>query len=75
MIDPMSPLPLYKQVANALADRIIAGNLTAGNPLPDEVAIRTEYSVAARTARAAIADLHKRGLVITIPGRGTYIAE
>ncbi len=74
-MDPMSPLPLFMQVANALTDRIVGGNLTAGNLLPDENAIRSEYHVASRTARAAIAELHKRGLVITIPGRGTYIAE
>jgi DNA-binding GntR family transcriptional regulator len=71
----MSPLPLFMQVANALTDRIVGGNLTAGNPLPDENAIRTEYHVAARTARAAIAEVHKRGLVENIPGRGMIVTE
>jgi DNA-binding GntR family transcriptional regulator len=75
VIEPMSPLPLFMQVANALADRITAGNLTAGNPIPSEEEIRTEYNVAGRTARAAIAELQKRGLVATIPGRGTYVSE
>ncbi|MBX6356211.1 MAG: winged helix-turn-helix transcriptional regulator [Micromonosporaceae bacterium] len=71
----MSPAPLFKQVADALADRIAAGNLIPGNPIPSETAIQMEYRVAPWTARAAIAELRKRGLVVTMPEGRTYVRE
>jgi GntR family transcriptional regulator len=71
----MSPAPLFKQVADALADRITAGNLIPGNPIPSEVAIQMEYRVAPWTAKAAVAELRKRGLVVTLPEGRTYVRE
>ncbi len=73
VVDPMDPTPLYKQVADILAARIAAGGIAAGNPLPSETAIRQEFGVARGTARAAVAELRRRGLVVTIPARGTFV--
>lgn len=73
MVDPLSLTPLYKQVAEILAERIASGELEAGKPIPSETAIRQEFGVARGTARMAVAELRERGLVITVPQRGTYV--
>ncbi|MFI6160931.1 GntR family transcriptional regulator [Micromonospora haikouensis] len=44
-------------------------------PLPSELRLQQEYGVARGTVRAAIALLRERGLVMTMPQRGTYVTE
>lgn len=74
MIDPMSPTPLYQQVADLLAGQIERGELEPGQPLPSETSLVQTYGVARGTVRRAVAELRERGLVITAPQRGSYVA-
>lgn len=75
MVDPLSPTPLYAQVADVLAGRIERREYGPGTPLPSETSIRQEFGVARGTARAAVAELRRRGLVVTVPQRGSYVVE
>jgi GntR family transcriptional regulator len=71
----MSPTPLYVQLADLLTKQIEDGDLAPGRPLPSETQLRQEYGVARGTVRAAVALLRERGLVVTMPQRGTYVVE
>jgi GntR family transcriptional regulator len=73
-VDKLSPTPLYVQVADILAERITAGTLKRGRPIPSETMIREEFGIARNTARAAVAELRRRELVMTVPRRGTYVS-
>jgi GntR family transcriptional regulator len=73
MVDPMDPTPLYEQVANEIERRIQAGVLAAGQLIPSELSMQQEFGVARGTARKAVEVLRERGLVVTIPRRGTYV--
>lgn len=75
MVDPLNPTPLYVQVADVIAGRIERGELEPGQPIPSELAIQQEFGVARGTARQAVKVLRDRGLVVTIPQRGTYVAQ
>ncbi|MGI5182226.1 GntR family transcriptional regulator [Dactylosporangium sp. CA-152071] len=75
MTDPMDPTPLYIQVADLIAARIEAGELRPRDPIPSELSIQQAYGVARGTARRAVETLRDRGLVVTIPQRGTYVVE
>lgn len=68
-------MPLYVQVADAVAARIAKGQLKPGLPIPSEKDLQDEYEVARGTARAAVRLLRERGLVVTVPQRGTYVIE
>lgn len=72
-VDPMSPRALYLQVADAIEERIASGELQSGKPIPSEKQITQEYGVARGTARAAVHELRRRDLVVTLPQRGTYV--
>lgn len=62
----------YLQVANDIARRIDIGEITL--KLPSERALADEYQVAYTTVRHAMQILRERGLIVTIHGRGTFVA-
>ncbi|MDG4806773.1 winged helix-turn-helix domain-containing protein [Micromonospora sp. WMMD1120] len=75
MVDEMSPVALYIQVADLLTKKIESGKLKPRQPLPSEAHLQQEYGVARGTVRAAIRLLRERGLVVTLPARGTFVAD
>ena len=66
---------LYAVMADHIQARIEARELRAGARLPGERDLAQEYGVALGTARRAVEELRDRGLVVTLPAKGTYIAE
>ena len=75
MVDHMSPVPLYEQLADLLAARIESGELAPGAPLPSESYLQQEHGLSRVTVRAAMRALRERGLVVTLPQRGTYVRD
>lgn len=71
----MGELPRYEYVK--LADRIAAdiasGKLPSGAALPGERAMTELYSVSIGTVRRAVSELRSRGLVATLPAKGTFV--
>lgn len=74
-IDLDGPEPLYRQIANLIERRIVDGTYPPNRKVPSESAICEEFGVSRRTARSAYALLAERGLIVTVPGKGTYVAE
>ena len=70
-VDPMGEQYAYVQVADDVARRINAGEITA--KLPAERDLAEEYGVAYTTVRHAMRLLRERGLIITRHGRGTFV--
>jgi DNA-binding GntR family transcriptional regulator len=73
--DPLAPIPRYRQIAAILRARIEAGELQPERPIPSEAQIEQEFGVARATARHAVAVLRDEGLVVTVPGMGTYVRK
>jgi GntR family transcriptional regulator len=73
MIDREGMTPLYVQVADDIQARIKRKEILPNRPIPSEPRIVQEYGVARGTARKAIEVLRERGLVETVPGRGTFV--
>ena len=73
--DPSAGEPdyLWVQVADHIAARIEAGELPPGARLPRELDTAEEYAVSHNTIRRAFAELRRRGLVRTLPNKGTYV--
>jgi DNA-binding GntR family transcriptional regulator len=75
VIDTHSSEPSYVQLARQLRDRITAGQIAPGEPLPSITAMTGETGLAVGTVRHAIALLADEGWAYTVPGRGTYAAK
>ena len=72
-VDPYGREHAYMQVADDMERRISAGEIA--RKLPAERAIAEEYGVAYTTVRHAMAILRERGVIITVHGRGTFVAS
>jgi DNA-binding GntR family transcriptional regulator len=72
-IDPRSPEHPCKQAAAQLRDQIERGQITTQLPSITELTAQTGLAVG--TVRRAIDILVKRGLVQTVPGRGTFVTR
>lgn len=71
--DPYSTTPLYRQIADLIAQEITKGTYGPGVRLPSEARISQEYGVSRLTARAAHRELAERGLAVVVQGRGTFV--
>jgi DNA-binding GntR family transcriptional regulator len=69
-----SPTPVYVRVADGVETRIMSGELKSGARLPPERELASDLGVAYDTVRRAAALLRERGLIVTVHGRGTYVA-
>jgi GntR family transcriptional regulator len=65
---------VYAKVADHVAARIAARELEPGAMLPAERDMAAEYGVALGTVRRAVEELRERGLVVTLPAKGTFVA-
>ncbi|GHH67681.1 hypothetical protein GCM10017673_15080 [Streptosporangium violaceochromogenes] len=75
-VPPFDPGPaeyVYAALADHVALRITLGDLRPGARLPGERDLAAEYGVAIGTARRAVEELRERGLVVTLPAKGTFI--
>lgn len=74
-IDPIAPVPPYRQIAEILRRRIDSGKYPPDTRIPTESEIIEEFEVARTTARRAVSVLREHGLIYTVPQRGSYVAR
>ena len=72
-IDRSSFEPPYSQVARGMRERIVDGELRAGDRLPSEAELCAMYGVSRMTVRRAVTLLVQDGVVFTENGRGTFV--
>jgi GntR family transcriptional regulator len=75
LIDPIAPVPPYRQIAEIIRRRIGAGEYRPDTRIPTESEIVGEFEVARAPPRRAVAVLRDEGLVYTVPNRGSYVAR
>lgn len=63
----------YREVANALRERIQNGEWHAGETLPTVLELMDEFEASRQTVRAAINELAKEGLVRVVKRTGTIV--
>lgn len=74
-VDVMSRTPIYEQLVNQVEQFILAGLLQEGDKLASVRTLSMELSVNPNTIQKAFAELDRRGLITSVPGKGCFIAE
>ena len=64
----------YQEIADALRDRVAAGDYAAGRLLPSESELSTEFAASRVTIRRALETLRDAGLVDARQGFGWFVA-
>lgn len=68
-------VPIYRQIADLIGEKIAEGRLAAGDRLPPQRDIARMAGVNLTTVTRAFAALQEQGLVQSRPGRGSIIAD
>lgn len=64
---------LYIQIKDIYRDKILSGELKKGDRIESELEIQNKYQVSRITARQAVLDLEKEGMVKRGRGKGTFV--
>ena len=72
-IDHGGKLPVYLQLADIIEQRIKSGELGVGRTIPSEQTLMQQYELSRGSVRKAVSVLRERGLVDTVPHRGTFV--
>lgn len=75
MLNHQSPIPLYRQLADILRDRIRSGTYLPGSRIPSEHQLAADYGIGRPTARQATDLLVRRGMLVRRRGSGTFVQE
>ncbi|MEU2683955.1 GntR family transcriptional regulator [Streptomyces hygroscopicus] len=67
--------PPYQQAAEAIRSEIKAGKIKPGEQLPSHRELQERFGIANMTARSALRVLREEGLIYTVQGRGSYVAD
>ncbi len=70
-----NPLPLYEQIVAEIRQKIIAGELRGGDPLPSIRQLAADLTTSVITTKRAYQELEQEGLIYTRPGMGSFVAE
>jgi len=73
-LDSSNPTPLYYQIYLLYRQRILSGSLAFGDKLPSESVQEKTYGVSRITAKRAMDELAREGLVTRGRGRGTTVS-
>lgn len=74
IINNTSMIPIYEQIVDQIKGAIFSGELKENEPLPSVRGLSAELRISALTVKKAYDNLEREGYVITIHGKGTYIA-
>lgn len=74
-VNPSSGVPIYAQIENQVKNAIAAGALKPDQALPSVRKLAAELGVNPTTAAHAYQNLERDGVISTIPGGGTFVAE
>lgn len=74
IINHTSMEPIYEQIVAQIKAEVIEGTLIAGEALPSVRALSRELKISALTVKKAYDNLEEEGLVVTVHGKGSFIA-
>ena len=75
IIDNRSGQPIYDQIAEQLRRQILDGSLETGAALPSIRNLARDLRVSVITTKRAYEELEAEGLIDTVPGKGSFVAQ
>ena len=67
--------PIYEQVRDGLRSEIVNGILLPGQKMPSVRSLAMELAINPNTIQRAYAELEREGYIVSVGGRGSFVAE
>ena len=74
-MDDRGSLPLYEYLYRRIRTDILNGTLSPGEKLPSKRALAEHLHVSVITVESAYAQLEAEGYIVSVSGKGTFVAE
>ncbi|MBQ6595031.1 MAG: GntR family transcriptional regulator [Clostridia bacterium] len=74
ILNHTSMMPVYEQLMDQVKKEILSGGLAENEALPSVRALSNELRISALTVKKAYDRLEEEGFVVTVHGKGTYVA-
>lgn len=74
ILNNTSMVPIYEQLTDQVKREILSGELKENDILPSVRALSGELRISALTVKKAYDRLEEEGFVVTVHGKGTYVA-
>ena len=74
LLNNSSMVPIYEQLTDQVKREIISGHLKENESLPSVRTLSAELRISALTVKKAYDRLEEEGFVVTVHGKGTYVA-
>ena len=74
-LDYRDTRPIYEQVRDGLRKLMVTGMLRPGDKLPSVRALAVELAINPNTIQRAYAQLEAEGYILSVSGKGTFVAE
>lgn len=75
VVDVMSRVPVYEQIIKQVEEQVLTGILKEGDKLHSVRSLSVKLSINPNTIQKAYTELDRRQLIITVPGKGSFISE
>jgi len=75
VIDTMSRMPVYEQITKQVEELVMIGAMKAGDKMPSVRQISVSLSINPNTVQKAYTELDRKGIIITVPGKGSFISD
>ena len=74
LISNTSGKPIYEQITAQVKSQIMTSALAAGDALPSMRTLARELRISVITTKRAYEDLERDGFIVTVPGKGSFVA-
>ena len=74
-VNANDPIPIYRQLVSQIRHAVASGRLTPGEKLPSQRELSGELVINHLTVKKAYETLEAEGLICTVRGRGTFVAD
>jgi len=75
IINNSSMIPVYEQMVAQIKTEILNGELKENEALPSVRTFANDLKISALTVKKAYDKLEEEGFVVTVHGKGTYVAQ
>ena len=74
-VNPSGEIPIFRQIIRQIIDAVAGGKALPGERLPSHRELAAQLVIAPLTVKKAYDELERGGLITTVRGKGTFVAD